>query len=308
MPIVNYVREHIRFMEYATDEHITASERLLWYALMHIMNQRAQGNVWPDEFIRISNDRLLSYCPMKFDTMASARNGLKQRGLIEFTKGEKNKLSPAYRMIYFYPQYMAPETEKDGESYPKNSDYMGDNTGGNIGDNTGNNPGSNKGDFNINYTNGGTYTQGKPLGIHTQERNCQDYPAPREPVRLYRAMNDQFKPCRYDSAWRTSKRARGAVAQRIIEKLRFSLDDCSTLHGRLMEYMDLGMIPELIEDVAETASTAEGFLYALDRLAEDRGLSEDEKEWERCLKIARGNEEFAKQLYSMRRRNKDETA
>ena len=104
MPIVNYVREHIRFMEYATDEHIPASERLLWYALMHIMNQRAQGNVWPDEFIRISNDRLLSYCPMKFDTMASARNGLKQRGLIEFTKGEKNKLSPAYRMIYFYPQ------------------------------------------------------------------------------------------------------------------------------------------------------------------------------------------------------------
>ena len=101
MPIVNYVREHTRFMEYATDEHLTASERLLWYALMHIMNQRAQGNVWPDGFIRVSNDRLLSYCPMKFDTMAAARNSLKQRGLIEVEKGEKNKKSPAYRMIYF---------------------------------------------------------------------------------------------------------------------------------------------------------------------------------------------------------------
>lgn len=134
MPIVNYVREHVRFIEYASDEHLTASERLVWYALMHIMNQRAQGNIWPDEFIRVSNDRLLSFCPMKFDTMAAARNSLKQRGLIDMIPGEKNKKSPAYRMIYFYPQYARPETERDGESNPEKSDYMGDNIGGNMGD------------------------------------------------------------------------------------------------------------------------------------------------------------------------------
>lgn len=159
MPIVNYVREHIRFMEYATDEHLTASERLLWYALMHIMNQRAQGKVWPDEFIRISNDRLLSFCPMKYDTIAAARNALKQRGLIEFTPGEKNKKSPAYRMIYFYPQYIAPETESDAD-YPQgiteNSEYIGGNMGGNIGynmgGNIGGNSGGNTGDYSINYT------------------------------------------------------------------------------------------------------------------------------------------------------------
>lgn len=159
MPIVNYVREHIRFMEYATDEHLTASERLLWYALMHVMNQRAQGKVWPDEFIRISNDRLLAFCPMKYDTIAAARNSLKQRGLIEYTKGEKNKLSPAYRMIYFYPEYVAPDTESDADNTQSNtekSDYMGGNTGGNIGYNIGGNIGGNRGgnigDFNINYT------------------------------------------------------------------------------------------------------------------------------------------------------------
>lgn len=155
MPIVNYVREHIRFMEYATDEHLTASERLLWYALMHIMNQRAQGKVWPDEFVRISNDRLLSYCPMKYDTIASARNGLKQRGLIEYTPGEKNKKSPAYRMIYFYPEYAAPDTESDADipqGIPKISDNIGGNTGYNIGGNTGGKPGGNTGDFIINYT------------------------------------------------------------------------------------------------------------------------------------------------------------
>ena len=158
MPIVNYVREHIRFMEYATDEHLTASERLLWYALMHVFNQRAQGKVWPDEFIRISNDRLLSFCPMKYDTIASARNSLKQRGLIEYTKGEKNKLSPAYRMIYFYPESVAPDTETDvnPQSNTENSDYKGGNMGGNIGYNTGGNMGGNRGgntgDNNINYT------------------------------------------------------------------------------------------------------------------------------------------------------------
>ena len=167
MPIVNYVREHIRFMEYATDEHLTASERLLWYALMHIMNQRAQGKVWPDEFIRISNDRLLSYCPMKYDTIAAARNSLKQRGLIEYTKGDKNRLSPAYRVNYFYPEYVAPDTESDevypeksdkNGFYPKNSDYMGGNIGGNMGGNIGGNMGGNTGDFILN-NNSNRYTR-----------------------------------------------------------------------------------------------------------------------------------------------------
>ena len=185
MPIVNYVREHIRFMEYATDEHLSSSERLVWYALMHIMNQRAQGNIWPDEFIRISNDRLLSFCPMKMDTMAAARNRLKQRGLIDFLNGEKNKKSPAYRMIYFYPQYVGsssdsegaatsppesfgfqggaagacanaqrlrcvqPETERDGsqdsKSNTEKSYYIGYNMGDNFGGNMGCKPGDNPG-------------------------------------------------------------------------------------------------------------------------------------------------------------------
>ena len=38
MPIVNYVREHERFIEYAADEHISLSERSVWYALMHIIS------------------------------------------------------------------------------------------------------------------------------------------------------------------------------------------------------------------------------------------------------------------------------
>ena len=148
MPIINYVREHIRFMEYATDEHLSSSERLLWYALMHIFNARAQGNIWPEEYIRVSNDRLLSYCPMKYDTMATARNSLKQSGLIDFTKGDKNKTSPSYKINYFYPQYAAPESD----CYTENSDYIGGNIGGNMGGNIGYNSGGNTGDIYLNNT------------------------------------------------------------------------------------------------------------------------------------------------------------
>lgn len=165
MPIVNYVREHIRFMEYACDEKVTASERLLWYALMHVMNQRAQGNVWPEDFIRISNDRLLSLCPMRFDTLAKARNGLKQRGLIDFINGDKNKRNPAYRMVYFCPEYMPSMTDagtrEQQECYPEisdnNRDNIRDNNVYNMGDNNGDNSGGNSGDIYINYRDTNRY-------------------------------------------------------------------------------------------------------------------------------------------------------
>ena len=99
--IINYVREHTRFMEYAADEKITASERLLWYALMHIFNARADGSDWPEDFTRISNDRLLMYVPFDYDTLVKARNGLKQKGRIDYRPGDKRRESPSYRMIYF---------------------------------------------------------------------------------------------------------------------------------------------------------------------------------------------------------------
>ena len=147
MAIVNYIREHTRFIEYASDEKLSSGERLLWYALMHIFNQRAQGSVWPDEFIRISNERLLSLCPMKFDTMAEARNRLKQRGLIDYMNGEKNKRSPAYRMVYFCPVYSE----------------ISDNPGGNTGYNPGGNTGYNPGGF-LPKQDGDGYTKTNPLG------------------------------------------------------------------------------------------------------------------------------------------------
>lgn len=248
MPIVNYVREHVRFIEYASDEHLTASERLVWYALMHVMNQRAQGNIWPDEFIRVSNDRLLSFCPMKFDTMAAARNSLKQRGLIDMIPGEKNKKSPAYRMIYFYPQYARPETERDGESNPEKSDYMGDNMGGNMGDNIGDNTGGNMGDIYINNTKGVTYTHQNPVELHTQGRNNNYQGTAR--AGTYTDLDGEEKPCRYDNGWAFSLRARQAVAGRILDGYSGDILP-ARLYDHILDAMGYGMPPELIEDIVE---------------------------------------------------------
>ena len=293
MAIVNYVREHTRFIEYAADEHVSTGERLLWYALMHIFNQRAQGNVWPDEFIRISNDRLLSYCGMKFDTMAEARNRLRQRGLIEFTRGERNKVAPAYRMIYFYPQYKAPNTELDG-FYPEKSDYIGGYLGDNMGDNLGGNPGDNLGDISINNT----YTENEREISHTTDQ--QGNPGVRGRGREGSAAPDGYvgldgkkHPPRFDAAWKTSARVRGAVAQRILDKLPFPRESGSEIHGRIIRAMELGVCPELIEDCGQNTLSVGGFLRMVDKITPE----ENDAEWEKCMRIAHGDEEFARRLY-----------
>lgn len=288
MAIVNYVREHMRFIEYASDEHVSTSERLLWYALMHIFNQRAQGNVWPDEFIRINNDRLLSYCGMKFDTMAEARNRLRQRGLIEFTKGERNKIAPAYRMIYFYPQYIAPNTEQDG-FYPEKSDYLGDYLGDNLGGNLGGNLGDNLGDIYINNTESNTETKREYSHTHGDMQGT----APRVRVREYTGLDGERHPARFDAAWRTSERVRGSVAQRILDALPFETESGSEIHGRIVRALELGVYPELIEDCGAVSDTVGQFLRALDEVTPE----ENELEWQRCLRIARGDLSYARSLY-----------
>lgn len=142
---VNYVREHERFIEYAADERVPANVQLLWYALMHIFNQRAEGAEWPDGFIRITNDRLFTYLPIKWDAMAKARNALKQMGRIDFRNGNRNKAAPEYRIIPFYPS-----------CYPFKTDNNGGNTGGNNGGNQWGNTEGRTGDINININDNQT--------------------------------------------------------------------------------------------------------------------------------------------------------
>ena len=197
MPIVNYIREHRRFIQYASDEKLTANERLLWYALMEIMNQRADGRDWPDDFIRISNDRVLTLCPMGFDTMAKARNGLKQRGRIEFIAGDKNKTNPAYRMIYFCPGDYPEDSDKD-RFYPEISDNITDNirdnTRDNVQGNTQDNMRGNVRDINPNQNHKYIYTKRVLDEEEENDGNISDDDRAREQY-FFAAAKQSFMRC-----------------------------------------------------------------------------------------------------------------
>lgn len=144
MAKVNYVRENTAFIEYASDEHVTANERLLWYALFHLMNRRAIGSDWPDEPISISNARLLSLVPFSEDSLAKARNRLVQRGLIRYEPGKKNTASPRYAINYFCAE-LSTGNAQNVDVYPDSTGNIGGNMQGNNGGNVQGNNGGNAG-------------------------------------------------------------------------------------------------------------------------------------------------------------------
>ena len=90
---VNYVREINAFHRYANVNFLGSSERLLWFGLMDYINLHyASGSEWPGDFISIPNKGILSHVPFGEDTLTEARSRLKQRGLIEYLPGKKNKV------------------------------------------------------------------------------------------------------------------------------------------------------------------------------------------------------------------------
>lgn len=106
MSKVNFVSEFNSLMRYARDNSLSLRERMLWIALFYIANDRANYNEltqeyeWPDGFIQVSNGELNLYCCLDKRAIETLRNGLKQRGLIDFQPGQKNKKNPSYRLIY----------------------------------------------------------------------------------------------------------------------------------------------------------------------------------------------------------------
>lgn len=106
MSKVNFISEFNLFMRYARNNNLSLRERMLWIALFYIANDRATYNEqtqeydWPDGFIPVSNGELNLYCCLDKRGIDTLRNSLKQRGLIDFTPGLKNKKNPTYRLCY----------------------------------------------------------------------------------------------------------------------------------------------------------------------------------------------------------------
>lgn len=103
---INFVSEFREFMRYAMQNGLSARERNLWIALFYLANDRARYNEqtgdydWPDDFFLVANSELNLHSTLDKRGIDTVRNTLKQRGLIDFLPGERNKKNPSYRMHY----------------------------------------------------------------------------------------------------------------------------------------------------------------------------------------------------------------
>lgn len=81
----------------------------------------------------------------------------------------------------------------------------------------------------------------------------------------YTGPDGKTHPCRYDSAWKTSERARGAVCQRVIDRITPGLDlrSAGNLYGYVLDAMKSGVPPEWIEDAAQNMTRATQLLAML---------------------------------------------
>ena len=106
MSKVNFVSEFNSIMRYARDNCLPLRERMLWIALFYVANDRAAYNEqtqeydWPDSYIQVSNGELGLYCCLDKRGIEMLRNTLKQRGILDFRPGLKNKSNPAYKLNY----------------------------------------------------------------------------------------------------------------------------------------------------------------------------------------------------------------
>ena len=99
MAQVNYVREMESFRVYAEANRLTASERLVWTGIFHLMNARAFASEWPDGYIEIRRADLIAAAGVSKNTVLRAREGLAKRGLIDYTIGGRDGGS-RYKMLY----------------------------------------------------------------------------------------------------------------------------------------------------------------------------------------------------------------
>lgn len=106
---VNFVSEFNLFMRFARNNNLSLRERMLWIGLFYIANDRAVYNdqtkdyEWPDDFMLVSHNELNLYCCLDKRAIETLRNQLKQRGLIDFRPGAKNRSNPAYKLNYLSP-------------------------------------------------------------------------------------------------------------------------------------------------------------------------------------------------------------
>lgn len=118
---VNYISEFNAMMRVMSKNSLTGRERLLWIALFYAANDRAEYNLhtgerdWPTEFFPVPHSELNLLSTLNKKAIEEVRNSLKQRGLIDFRNGSRNKAAPQYKLYY---QSIKIGGENDPNMYP----------------------------------------------------------------------------------------------------------------------------------------------------------------------------------------------
>ena len=95
--VINYVREREAFYDWLSFNTLSPTAQSLWNALFTIYNQKG----WPEGFVKVPDMVIRSYMHVSHDALLDARTQLKNKGLLDFTKGERRASAAAYKLIFF---------------------------------------------------------------------------------------------------------------------------------------------------------------------------------------------------------------
>ncbi|MFR6026317.1 MAG: DnaD domain protein [Christensenellales bacterium] len=215
---VNYVREINAFHRYANVNFLGSSERLLWFGLMDYINLHyASGSEWPGDFISIPNKGILSHVPFGEDTLTEARSRLKQRGLIEYLPGKKNKEAPKYRIHYFSMELSTGCQQNVGTDYPEKTGNVPGNMPGNMpGNIPGNIPGNVPGNMPGNVPGSQPY-----INLNVTPRNPKPNVTPDDEEEEAEERAREEAVAVIDSAFRESYGRSATIAEANILALRY---------------------------------------------------------------------------------------
>ena len=103
MSQVNFIQNFRYFMEYGKRNKLTSYERIFYMALFHCANELAmqeENHDWPDDYFPVSNSEMKALTDFGERAIRDTRNSLKQKGLIDFKKGDRKISDPEYKIAY----------------------------------------------------------------------------------------------------------------------------------------------------------------------------------------------------------------
>ncbi len=138
MSQVNFVEQFNLFMLYARRNKLTSYERIFYLGLFHCANDLARQTEnfeWPDDYFPVSNIELNGWTGFDERAIRNTRNSLKQKGLLNFQKGDGKKSDPMYRIFYLRKTgyKIAPDVAADeatGDKSAGGQGIGGENAGG----------------------------------------------------------------------------------------------------------------------------------------------------------------------------------